>query len=426
MADKMTITDQEALDFHAQGQPGKISILPTKPLVTQRDLSLAYSPGVAVPCLKIHEDPATAYEYTARGNMVAVISNGTSVLGLGNIGALASKPVMEGKAVLFKRFAGIDAIDIELDAYDVDSFVNAVRYMGPSFSGINLEDIGAPACFAIEDQLKELMDIPVFHDDQHGTAIICGAGFLNALKISGKDVAKVRVVVNGAGAAGTACLNMMKNLGLRDDNAVVCDSKGVIHTGRNDLNAEKQKLAVDTPHRTLADAIKGADVFIGVSRKDALTADMVKTMGDHPIIFAMANPDPEIRPEVAREAREDAIIATGRSDYPNQVNNVLCFPFIFRGAIDCSATTINEEMKMAVSRALAELAQEDVPDEVAAAYGGRKLKFGTEYIIPTPFDPRLISHIAPAVVKAAMETNVARRPIYDMDAYKVELAARLK
>ena len=418
MADKVSITDQDALDFHTQGQPGKIAILPTKPLETQRDLSLAYSPGVAVPCLKIHEDPNAAYEYTSRGNVVAVISNGTSVLGLGNIGALASKPVMEGKAVLFKRFAGIDAID-------VDTFVNAVRYMGPSFSGINLEDIGAPACFEIENQLKEMMDIPVFHDDQHGTAIICGAGFLNALKISGKDVKKAMVVVNGAGAAGTACLELMKNLGLPAENALVCDSKGVIHSGRNDLNDQKQRLAVDTPHRTLADAIKGADVFIGVSRKDAMTADMVKSMGDHPIIFAMANPDPEIRPEVAREARDDAIIATGRSDYPNQVNNVLCFPFIFRRALDCSATAINEEMKMAVSRALAELAQEDVPEEVAAAYGGRKLEFGTEYIIPTPFDPRLITHIAPAVVKAAMDTNVARRPIYDMDAYKAELTARL-
>ena len=425
MANKLSFTDQDALDFHIQGQPGKIAIAPTKPLDTQRDLSLAYSPGVAVPCLKIHKDPNAAYEYTSRGNFVAVVSNGTSVLGLGNIGALASKPVMEGKAVLFKRFAGIDAIDLELDAYDVDTFVNAVRYLGPSFSGINLEDIGAPSCFAIEEQLKELMDIPVFHDDQHGTAIICGAGFLNALEISGKDVKKVQVVVNGAGAAGTACLELMKNLGLPAENAIVCDSKGVIHTGRNDLNDQKQKIAIDSNHRTLADAIKGADVFIGVSRKDALTPEMVKSMGDHPIIFAMANPDPEIRPEVAREVRDDAIVATGRSDYPNQVNNVLCFPFIFRGALDCSATAINEEMKMAVSRALAKLAQQEVPEEVAAAYGGEKLEFGPEYIIPTPFDPRLITHIPPEVVTAAMDTNVARRPIYDLDAYRAELAQKL-
>jgi malate dehydrogenase (oxaloacetate-decarboxylating)(NADP+) len=423
MTTKAKTSDQDALDFHMQGSPGKIAILPTKPLKTQRDLSLAYSPGVAVPCLKIAENPDAAYDYTSRGNMVAVISNGTSVLGIGDIGALASKPVMEGKAVLFKRFADIDAVDLEIDTADVDEFVNCVRFLGPTFAGINLEDIGAPECFSIEKRLKEAMSIPVFHDDQHGTAIICGAGVVNALHISGKDIKNVKLVINGAGAAGTACLNLLKALGLPKDNVLVCDSKGVVHTGRNDLNEFKAAFAAKTDARTLADAMKGADVFIGVSKKDAVKPDMVKSMAKNAILFAMANPDPEIRPEAVAEVRKDVIVGTGRSDYPNQVNNVLCFPFIFRGAIDCAARQITDKMKIAVSHALAELARKPVPAEVEKIYG-RKLEFGTQYIIPTPFDPRLISEIPPAVAKTAMDEGIARRPIKDMAAYKKQLEAR--
>ena len=417
------ISDQEALDFHKQGSPGKVSLFPTKPLKTQRDLSLAYSPGVAVPCLRIAENPDASYDYTSRGNVVAVISNGTSVLGIGNIGALASKPVMEGKAVLFKRFADIDAIDLEVDTANIDEFVNCVRYLGPSFSGINLEDIAAPECFAIERRLKELMPIPVFHDDQHGTAIICGAGIVNALLISNKSIKNVKVVINGAGAAGTACLAILQALGLPAENALMCDSKGVLHKGRNDLNEFKAKFAVKTDARTLADAMRGADVFIGVSKKDAVKADMVKSMAKNAILFAMANPDPEIRPEQVEEVRKDVIVGTGRSDYPNQVNNVLCFPFIFRGAIDCSAKQITDKMKIAVSHTLAELARQPVPEEVEKVYG-RKFEFGTQYIIPTPFDPRLITEIPPAVAKVAMEEGIARRPIKDMAAYKKQLEAR--
>ncbi len=422
---RLIIDDEDALLFHSQGSPGKISIAPTKPLTTQRDLSLAYSPGVAVPCLRIADDPSLAYEYTAKGNLVAVISNGTAVLGLGNLGALASKPVMEGKAVLFKRFADIDAIDLEVDTTDVDAFVDSVRYLGKSFSGINLEDIRAPECFIIEQRLRELMDIPVFHDDQHGTAIIVCAALLNALDLTGRDIAETRVVVNGAGAAGIACLELAKSIGIRNENALLCDRKGVIHKDRDGLNQWKSAHAAETDLRTLEQAMKGADVFLGVSAKGAVTAEMVAGMADQPIIFAMANPDPEIAPEEVAAVRDDAIMATGRSDYPNQVNNVLGFPYIFRGAIDARATTFNEEMKIAAARALAALAREEVPEEAAAAYGGVQLHYGPEYIIPVPFDPRLISHVPPAVAQAAMDSGVARRPITDMETYKHELRSRL-
>jgi len=420
------VTDQEALLFHSRGRPGKVEIQATKPLTTSRDLSLAYSPGVAAPCLEIQRDPSLAHDYTAKSNLVAVISNGTAVLGLGNLGALASKPVMEGKAVLFKRFADIDGIDLEVDTENVDEFVNAVKFLGPSFGGVNLEDIKAPECFIIEQQLRELMDIPVFHDDQHGTAIITAAGLINALHLTGREMKSIKVVANGAGAASIACVELIKHMGVPHDNVIMCDSKGVIYQGREDgMNQWKSAHAVKTDARTLADAIKGADVFLGLSVKGALTQDMVGGMAEQPIIFAMANPDPEITPEDAKAVRPDALVATGRSDYPNQVNNVLGFPYIFRGALDVRASSINDAMKIAAAQALADLAREDVPDEVDAAYSGRHLRYGPEYLIPAPFDPRLILAVPPAVARAAMDSGVARRPIIDMDAYCHELSARL-
>jgi len=425
-AEKRTFTDEEALSFHKHPTPGKIAIAPTKPMATQRDLSLAYSPGVAVPVLKIAEDPETAYDYTSKGNLVAVVSNGTAILGLGNLGALASKPVMEGKSVLFKRFADVDSIDIEVSATDPDEIITVVKNIGVTFGGINLEDIKAPECFRIETELQELLDIPVFHDDQHGTAIISAAGLINACAITGRDISKIKVVLNGAGAAGIATIELIKAMGVSPENVIACDSKGVIYRGRtNDMNQWKSAHAVETDARTLAEAVQGADVFLGLSVKGALTSDMVRSMADRPIIFAMANPDPEILPEEVHAVRPDAIVATGRSDYPNQVNNVLGFPYIFRGAMDVRARRVNMEMKIACARALAELAREDVPDEVAAAYHGTQLKFGPQYIIPTPFDPRLISYIPPFVAQAAMDTGVARRPIVDMDAYRDSLAQRL-
>ncbi len=418
-------TPEEALAFHLEPTPGKFEITATVPMTTQRDLSLAYSPGVAVPCLAIQENPETAYDYTNKGNLVAVISNGTAVLGLGNLGALASKPVMEGKAVLFKRFADVNSIDIELDTEDADAFCNAVRLMGPTFGGINLEDIKAPECFIIEQRLKEEMDIPVFHDDQHGTAVICAAGLINALHLSGKKIEDVRIVLNGAGAAGIACLELLKTMGARHENTMMCDTKGVIYQGRTEgMNQWKSAHAVVTDRRTLADAMEGADVFLGVSAKGAVTQDMVVSMASNPVIFAMANPDPEITPEEAHAVRADAIVATGRSDYPNQVNNVLGFPYLFRGALDVHARAINDEMKIACAEALASLARQDVPDEVGMAYG-RELCFGRDYIIPAPFDPRLIYTIPPAVAKACMDTGAARRPIVDMEAYEVSLKSRM-
>jgi malate dehydrogenase (oxaloacetate-decarboxylating)(NADP+) len=425
-AEKRTFTDEEALSFHKHPTPGKIAIAPTKPMATQRDLSLAYSPGVAVPVLKIAEDAEAAYDYTSKGNLVAVISNGTAILGLGNLGALASKPVMEGKSVLFKRFADVDSIDIEVSATDPDEIITVVKNIGVTFGGINLEDIKAPECFRIETELQELLDIPVFHDDQHGTAIISAAGLINACHITGRDISKVKVVLNGAGAAGIATIELIKAMGVSPGNVIACDSKGVIYRGRaNDMNQWKSAHAVETDARTLAEALDGADVFIGLSVKGALSQEMVKAMAPKPLIFAMANPDPEITPEEVHAVRPDAIVATGRSDYPNQVNNVLGFPYIFRGAMDVRARRVNMEMKIACARALAELAREDVPDEVAAAYHGMQLKFGPQYIIPTPFDPRLISYIPPFVAQAAMDTGVARRPITDMDAYRDSLAQRL-
>ena len=423
---ELTNFDREALAMHASGRAGKLEIAPTKPLTTQRDLALAYSPGVAAPCRAIAHDPGTAYDYTARGNMVAVISNGTAVLGLGNLGALASKPVMEGKAVLFKRFADVDAIDLEVDTTDVEAFVNCVRYLGPSFGGINLEDIRAPDCFVIEARLRELMSIPVFHDDQHGTAIIAAAGLINALHLTGRSLKTTRMVVNGAGAAAIASIELFKSMGLPADQIVMCDSKGVIYQGRDfGMNQWKAAHAVDTPARTLADAVAGADVFVGVSVAGALTEAMVASMADRPIIFALANPDPEIDPAAARTAKADAIIATGRSDYPNQINNVLGFPYIFRGALDVRARTINDDMKIAAAEALAKLAREDVPDEVDAAYAGRRLRYGPDYLIPVPFDPRLIEAIPSAVAEAAVRSGVATRPITDMAAYRGTLRSRL-
>ncbi|MGH1464032.1 MAG: NADP-dependent malic enzyme [Cognatishimia sp.] len=422
---KTKVTREEALAFHLEPSPGKFEIRATVPMTTQRDLSLAYSPGVAVPCEAIAEDPAAAYDYTNKGNLVAVISNGTAVLGLGNLGALGSKPVMEGKAVLFKRFADVNSIDLELDTEDPEEFINAVKLMGPTFGGINLEDIKAPECFIIEQRLKEEMDIPVFHDDQHGTAVICAAGLLNALKISGKKIEDVRIVLNGAGAAGIACIELIKSMGAKHDNCIVCDTKGVIYQGRTKgMNQWKSAHAANTKLRTLEEAMVGADVFLGVSAKGAVTPEMVETMGPDPLIFAMANPDPEITPEEAQAVRPDAIVGTGRSDYPNQVNNVLAFPYLFRGALDIHARAINDEMKIACAEALAEMAREDVPDEVAMAYG-RKLAFGRDYIIPTPFDPRLIYRIPSAVAKAGMDTGVARRPIIDMDGYEASLKSRM-
>ncbi len=425
-AKRPSFTDEEALLFHQQGKPGKLEINPTKPMATQRDLSLAYSPGVAVPVRKIAEDPDTAYDYTTKGNLVAVISNGTAILGLGDLGALASKPVMEGKAVLFKRFADVDAIDLEVDTKDVDEFIGAVRYLGPSFGGINLEDIRAPDCFIIEQRLRELMDIPVFHDDQHGTAIIATAGLINALHLTGRDLKTCKIVCNGAGAAAIACVELIKSLGVPNAHVILADSKGVVYKGRSTgMNQWKSAHAIETKARTLADAIAGADVFLGLSIAGALTPAMVKSMAANPIIFAMANPDPEITPEEVARVRSDAIMATGRSDYPNQVNNVLGFPYIFRGALDVRAKTINEEMKIAAAQALAGLAREDVPDEVAAAYHGSRLSFGRDYLIPVPFDPRLISTIPVAVAKAAMESGVARKHIADLDEYAAQLSARL-
>ena len=419
-------SEREALFYHSTGRPGKIEIIASKPMATQRDLSLAYSPGVAVPVQAIADDPATAYDYTAKGNLVAVITNGTAILGMGNLGALAAKPVMEGKAVLFKRFADVDSIDIELDTEDPEAFINAVALMEPSFGGINLEDIAAPECFIIEQALKEKMNIPVMHDDQHGTAIIAAAGLINAIHLTGKDIKEVRVVVNGAGASAIACTELIKAVGVPHNNVTMCDSKGVIYQGRTEgMNQWKSAHAVITDRRTLAEAVDGADVFLGLSVKGAMTQDMVKSMAAHPIIFAMANPDPEITPPDAKAVRPDCIIATGRSDYPNQVNNVLGFPFIFRGALDVRATCINEEMKIAAAEALAELARQQVPEEVAMAYGGVTPSFGTDYIIPAPFDPRLMEIVPAAVAKAAMETGVARQPILDLDAYRTSLRARL-
>ncbi|MGH6873929.1 MAG: phosphate acyltransferase, partial [Aestuariivirgaceae bacterium] len=425
-AARLTFTDMEALQFHQQGKPGKIEITPTKPMATQRDLSLAYSPGVAVPVRRIAEDPDTAYDYTAKGNLVAVISNGTAILGLGDLGALASKPVMEGKAVLFKRFADVDSIDLEVGTSDVEEFINAVRFLGPSFGGINLEDIKAPDCFVIEQRLREMMDIPVFHDDQHGTAIIAAAGLINALKITGRDMKSFKLVCNGAGAAAIASVELIKAMGVPGQNVILCDSKGVVYKGRTEgMNQWKSAHAVDTKARSLEDAMAGADVFFGLSVKGALSPKMVASMAPKPIIFAMANPDPEISPEEVHKVRDDAIMATGRSDYPNQINNVLGFPYIFRGALDVRARTINEPMKIAAARALAELARTDVPDEVAAAYHGSRLRFGPEYLIPVPFDPRLISTIPPAVAKAAMDSGVSRHAIADLEQYADELSARL-
>ncbi|MEL5875752.1 NADP-dependent malic enzyme [Cereibacter sphaeroides] len=422
---KTKITPEEALLYHLEPRPGKYEITASTPMATQRDLSLAYSPGVAVPVQAIADAPETVYDYTVKGNMVAVISNGTAILGMGNLGAMASKPVMEGKAVLFKRFADVNAIDIELDTEDPDEIIQAVKLMGPTFGGINLEDIKAPECFIIEQRLKELMDIPVFHDDQHGTAVICAAGLINALELSGKKIEDVRIVLNGAGAAGIACLELLKTMGARHDNCIMCDTKGVIYQGRTEgMNQWKSAHAARTELRTLEEAMAGADVFLGVSAKGAVTPEMVRSMADNPVIFAMANPDPEITPEEAQAVRADAIVATGRSDYPNQVNNVLGFPYLFRGALDIHARAINDEMKIACARALAQLAREDVPDEVAMAYG-RKLSFGRDYIIPTPFDPRLIYTIPPAVAKAGMDTGVARRPIIDLQGYELALKSRM-
>jgi malate dehydrogenase (oxaloacetate-decarboxylating)(NADP+) len=422
---KTYITDQQALDFHTLPVPGKLSLLPTKPMATQRDLSLAYSPGVAVPVEEIARDPDLVYDYTSKGNMVAVISNGTAILGLGNLGAMASKPVMEGKSVLFKRFADIDSFDIEVEEEDAEKFIQCVERFGNTFGGINLEDIGSPECFIIEQELREKLDIPVFHDDQHGTAIIATAGLINAAQLTGRKFEDMKVVLSGAGAAGLSVLGLIKRLGVKNENAIVLDSKGVIYQGRQEaMDQWKAPHAVDTSLRTLKEAMSGADVFLGLSIAGIVTQDMIRSMNDQPIIFAMANPDPEITPEEIKEVRSDAIIATGRSDYPNQVNNVLGFPYIFRGALDVRARNVNEEMKLACAHALADLARQDVPEEVAAAYHGQRPKYGPEYIIPAPFDPRLISEIPPYVAQAAMDTGVARKPIENMDVYKKSLAQR--
>tara|TARA_R110000868_G_scaffold177326_1_gene415691 strand:- start:4471 stop:6747 length:2277 start_codon:yes stop_codon:yes gene_type:complete len=420
-----SFTDQEALDFHSKPTPGKISMAPTKPMGTQRDLSLAYSPGVAIPVLAIAEDADKAYDYTSKGNMVAVISNGTAILGLGNLGHMASKPVMEGKSVLFKRFADIDSIDVEVNTTDVDDFIRTVRNIGDTWGGINLEDIGSPDCFIIESRLREELDIPVFHDDQHGTAIIAAAGIINACDITGRKLKDLTVAVSGAGAAGLSVAGLIRHLGVKAENILMCDSTGVVYEGRTErMDQFKSAFAVKTSKRTLTEAMVGVDCLLGLSAKGAVSKEMVKSMAKNPIIFAMANPDPEITPEDIKSVRDDAIIATGRSDYPNQVNNVLGFPYIFRGALDVRARSINEEMKVACAKALAELAREDVPDEVAAAYHGARPSFGREYIIPSPFDPRLISFIPPFVARAAMDTGVARKPIADMDAYRNSLKRR--
>ena len=418
-------TDQEALDYHNSGKSGKIEILSSKPMTSKRDLALAYSPGVAAPVKMIAKNPDAAYDYTTKGNLVAVISNGSAILGLGNLGALAAKPVMEGKAVLFKRFADIDAIDLEVDSYDVNEIINCIANLGKSFGGINLEDIAAPDCFVIEQKLKEKLDIPIFHDDQHGTAIITLAALINALDISDKSIKDIKVVVNGAGAAAIACANLFKSNGVPNENIVMLDRKGVLYRGRDNLDQWKSAHAIDTKLRTLKDVIKGADVFLGLSTKNVLSKDMIKTMAKNPIVFALANPDPEINPEDVHEARDDAIVATGRSDYPNQVNNFIGFPYIFRGALDVRAKTINEEMKVAAAHAIAELTRENVPDEVAAAMGGERPKYGKEYIIPSTFDPRLISVIPVAVAKAAMKSGVARKKIENLEVYKDQLRQRL-
>jgi len=419
-------TDKEALEFHSQNKPGKIEINSSKPMTTKRDLALAYSPGVAVPVRAIYENPETAYDYTSKGNLVAVISNGSAILGMGNLGALASKPVMEGKAVLFKRFADIDSIDLEIDSNDSNEIINSIKNFACSFGGINLEDIAAPDCFIIEERLKEILDIPVFHDDQHGTAIITTAALINALDISGKSIKDIKVVVNGAGASAIACTNLFKNSGVLNENVTMLDQKGIIYRGRTEgMDQWKSIHAIDTEKRTLEEAIRGADVFLGLSAKGALKKELVKTMAKNPIIFACANPDPEITPEEIMEVRDDAIIATGRSDYPNQVNNLIGFPYIFRGALDVRAKTINEEMKVAAANAIAELARQDVPDEVVAAMGGDRPKYGKDYIIPSTFDPRLISEIPSAVAKAAMDSGVARKDIKDFEIYKEQLKQRL-
>jgi malate dehydrogenase (oxaloacetate-decarboxylating)(NADP+) len=425
-AEKSSFTDEEALAFHKYPTPGKIAVAATKPMATQRDLSLAYSPGVAVPCLRIADDPEAAYDYTSKGNLVAVVTNGTAILGLGDLGALASKPVMEGKGVLFKRFADVDGIDIEVSTKDPDEMITVVKNIGVTFGGINLEDIKSPDCFRIESELQELLDIPVFHDDQHGTAIICAAGLINACYITGRELKDVKVVLNGPGAAGIATLDLIKAMGVRHENVIAVDRKGVLYRGRTeDMNQWKSAHAIETDKRTLAEAVEGADVLIGLSAKGAFTPELIASMAPNPLIFAMANPDPEITPEEIAKVRSDAIVGTGRSDYVNQVNNVLGFPYIFRGALDVRARRVNHEMKIACANALAMLAREDVPDEVAAAYHGRQLKFGPDYIIPTPFDPRLIWYIPPFIAQAAMDTGVARKPIADMDAYRARLARRL-
>ena len=422
---KPFITDEQALRFHAEPTPGKLALQPTKPMATQRDLSLAYSPGVAVPVEEIAKNKDLVYDYTSKGNMVAVISNGTAILGLGNLGAMASKPVMEGKSVLFKRFADIDSFDIEVEEEDAQAFIECVKRFGNTFGGINLEDIGSPECFIIESELRDLIDVPVFHDDQHGTAIIATAGLINACHLTGRKFEDIKLVLSGAGAAGLSVLNLVKRMGVKDENAIVVDSRGVIYQGRKDyMDQWKTPHAVDTDKRTLAEAMVGADVFFGLSVAGIVTEDMVASMAPNPIIFAMANPDPEIRPEAIKSVRDDAIIATGRSDYPNQVNNVLGFPYIFRGALDVRARNVNDEMKLACAQALADLARQDVPEEVAAAYHGNRPKYGPEYIIPAPFDPRLISEIPPYVAQAAMDTGEARKPIEDMEAYKKSLARR--
>src|SRR5919112_2021414 len=419
-------TEEEALEFHSRGRAGKLEIIATKPMATQRDLSLAYSPGVAVPVRAIADNPTCAYDYTSKGNLVAVISNGTAILGLGNLGALAAKPVMEGKAVLFKRFADVDAIDIEVKTEDAQRFIDAVELLEPSFGGINLEDIAAPACFIIEQTLRERMNIPVFHDDQHGTAIITAAGLINACFLTGREMREIKVVVNGAGAAAIACTELIKAMGVRHDHVIMCDRKGVIYQGREGgMDQWKSAHAAKTDARTLEEALRGADVFLGLSAAGALKPEMVDEMEKSPIIFAMANPDPEILPTEAKAARPDAIVATGRSDYPNQVNNVLGFPFIFRGALDVRATTINDAMKIAAAEALAALARQQVPEEVAAAYGGKAHSFGADYIIPAPFDPRLMEIVPAAVAKAAMDSGVARIRIPDMDSYRQRLRSRL-
>jgi malate dehydrogenase (oxaloacetate-decarboxylating)(NADP+) len=418
----MAIRDQDALDYHSLGRPGKTEVVPTKPCLTARDLSLAYTPGVAVPCLEIEKNPEDAYKYTNKGNLVAVLSNGTAVLGLGDIGAMAGKPVMEGKGVLFKRFAHVDVFDIEVNTHDAGEVIKVAQLLEPTFGGINLEDIKAPECFYIEETLKKTMKIPVFHDDQHGTAIISGAALLNALELAGKKIQDVKVVVSGAGAAAIACAKFYEQLGVPNENFLLVDTKGVVYKGRKEgMNPYKEHFAQDTPKRTLADAMKGADVFLGCSVKGLVTQDMVRSMAKNPVVFAMANPDPEITYDDAKAARKDVIMATGRSDFPNQVNNVLGFPFIFRGALDVRATAINEEMKMAASKALAALAKEPVPANVCAAYGGKKFEFGPDYIIPKPFDPRVLYWEAPAVAKAACDTGVAQQPITDWDAYRARL-----